>query len=108
MYIIHTVFLCVGLRKKLEAAAKQKDCQLIGEWLRSIINHLYWCIVSTDPGETDMVGAKWLSLENHIHNVHSGHSDIFPSCLHDDLSGQNTRKKWFRRRKVFLMRRIQS
>ena len=34
----------VGLRKELEAAAKQKDCNIIGNWQRSIINHLYWCV----------------------------------------------------------------
>ena len=30
----------VGLRKKLEKLAIQKGCELVGEWQKSIINHL--------------------------------------------------------------------
>ena len=35
------IFTDSGFRKKLEAAAKKKDCSLIREWQRSIINYLY-------------------------------------------------------------------
>ena len=33
-----------------------------------MINHMYWCVVSTPNGDGDMMVSKWLSLENHIHN----------------------------------------
>ena len=89
----------IGLRKKLEALAKQKDCQLIGKWVKSITNHLYWCVASTHSGDGDVIKAKWLSLDNHIHNVHSGHSQLFPQCAHGDLHGSDRNKKWFKRRK---------
>ena len=36
--------LHLGFRKKLEALAKQKECELVGQWQRSIINHMYWCV----------------------------------------------------------------
>ena len=36
-YVIHII---TGVRKKLEAAAKAKDCRIIGHWQRSIINHM--------------------------------------------------------------------
>ena len=43
--------ILLGFRKKVLALAKQKDCQLVGEWERSLVNHLYWCVVSTADGD---------------------------------------------------------
>ena len=57
-----------GLRKKMEKLAKEKDCELIGEWRKSVINRLYWSAVSTPSGDGEEIKAKWLSLDNHIHN----------------------------------------
>ena len=94
----HNTLFTAGFRKKLEAAAKQKDCGIIGNWQRSIINHLYWCVASTMDGDTDTILAKWLSLDNHVHNKHT-HSDIkFPMCVHGSLTGNERKKKWFKRR----------
>ena len=53
----------LGFRKKVKALAKQKDCELVGKWEKSMINHMYWCVVSTPNGDGDMMVAKWLSLE---------------------------------------------
>ena len=89
-----------GLRKKLEALAKQSDCEIVGKWQKSIINHVYWCIASTLNENPEEIKAKWLSLDNHIHNVHSGHSKIFPRCAHGLLRRRNRRKKWFKKRKL--------
>ena len=36
-----------ALRKKLDAATKEKDFELVGEWKKSVINHIYWSAVST-------------------------------------------------------------
>ena len=52
----------------MEILAKE-DCGLIGEWMKSIINHLYWSAVSTQSGDGELIKAKWLSLDNHIHNT---------------------------------------
>ena len=90
----------VGFRKKLEALAKQKDCELVGQWQRIIINHMYWCVASTPDGSGELVKAKWLSLEHHIHNIHTRHSTLFPMCAHGELG--LGRKKWFRRRKICI------
>ena len=106
IYIAHAkiiIYTYAGFRKKLQAVAKQKDCELIGKWERSIINHLYWCVASTPDGNWETTIAKWLSLENHVHNVHSGHSHLFPKCSHEDLDGQDRRKKWFKTRKFFML-----
>ena len=53
-------------------------------------------ISSKPPGDGDMIKAKWLSLENHIHNKHSGHGDKFPKCAHARLTGK---RKWFKKSK---------
>ena len=72
----------VCLHKKLEALSKTKGCELLNEWQRSIISHLYWCVASSSIGNTSLIKAKWLSLENHLHNVHEGYSTEFPNCAH--------------------------
>ena len=71
-----------GLKKKLVALSKERDCGLVGEWIRSIINHLYWCASSTPDGNGDIIEAKWLSVLNHIRNRHTRHGKLFPKCLH--------------------------
>ena len=72
----------------------QKDCELVGKWERSIINRMYWCIASTPDGNEEVVKAKWLSLDNNVHNTHSGHSDLFPVCAHGELQGHDRSKTW--------------
>ena len=93
------IHIPAGLRKKIEVLAKQKQCELVAKWHKSIVNHLYWCVASTTDGNGDTVKAKWLSLENHIHNKHTGHgSQLFPKCAHRRLCGRERKKKWFKRR----------
>ena len=93
------VMVTTGFRKKLEAAAKQKECKIIGNWQKSIINHLYWCVASTNDGDEETILAKWLSLDNHVHNKHTHSDKKFPKCTHGDLTSSDRNKKWFNRRK---------
>jgi hypothetical protein len=74
---------------------KLKDCEIIGEWSQSIINHLYWSVASTNEDDTDVMIEKWLSLANHIHNVHKGHGKRYKNCAHEQLK----KRKWFKYRK---------
>ena len=55
----HLIWL-TGFLKKVEAAAKQKGCKIIGNWQRSIIiiNYFYWCVSSTPDGNTETILAK--------------------------------------------------
>ena len=53
-------------------------------------------MASTTPYNPDVVLAKWLSLDNHVHNVHVGHGSKYPVCSHGRLSPA---RKWFKRRK---------
>lgn len=85
-----------GLKKKILAASKLKECKDISRWNKSLTNHLYWVAASTPDGDGDVMWAKWESVENHIHNVHEGHSDVFPTCAHETLDGDQRQKKWIK------------
>ena len=74
--------------------AQQKGCEILGEWLRSMLNHLYWCPLSTKDGDREVILEKWLSLINHLHNKHSGHGKKYKKCPHGRL--QN--RKWLKYR----------
>ena len=79
MYVINTVsiyinpnnsLLLIALCKKIDALEKDKECELVGKWKKSVINHLYWSAVSAPNGDGEMILTKWISLDNHIHNKH--------------------------------------
>eukprot|EP00105_Crassostrea_gigas_P037323 XP_019921471.1 PREDICTED: uncharacterized protein LOC105325318 [Crassostrea gigas] len=72
----------------LETVGKKKKCELVGDWARSVSNHLYWCASSSD-GDGELVSEKWLSVLNHITNVHEGHGQRFPKCLHGELEDRD-------------------
>ena len=55
--------------KKLASASKLKDCEDIHPCIQSIINYLNWCAVSTEPGQGELIIAKWTSVVNHVINM---------------------------------------
>ena len=76
----------------------------MGEWTKSIINHLYWCAASVtnddyapddasdddddDDDNGDKILQHWKSLMDHLCNIHD-------NCYHDELSTLDARrKKW--------------
>ncbi|KAJ8043860.1 hypothetical protein HOLleu_11148 [Holothuria leucospilota] len=56
---------------------------------------MYWVAASTPDGNGDMF-AKWLSVANHIQNVHDHDSQLFPKCLHGPLDEPERKKKWLK------------
>ena len=71
-----------GHGKKLDKLVTQKDCGIVKDWKKSIINHMYWCASSTPVGEGAVMLAKWNSLPNYLLNKHTDHDDaLFPECL---------------------------
>ena len=82
-------FLIPAFRKKVAKLAKEKECEIIGEWIRSMINHFYWCAFSTKDGNGEVILEKWLSLINHIHNKHRGHGKVYKSVRMDIYETEN-------------------
>ncbi|KAG1661146.1 hypothetical protein GQR58_021581 [Nymphon striatum] len=80
-----------GLTKKLEMLARKPGCEPLREWITSISNHLHWCANTPDP---EVKLAQWLSIINHMHNIHEGHGDIFPKCTHAYMNDSHRKKKW--------------
>ncbi|XP_034079309.1 uncharacterized protein LOC117550853 [Gymnodraco acuticeps] len=83
-----------GFSKKLLAASNERECQVLRPWIKSVSNHMYWCAVSTPSGQGAQIVAKWESVVSHVQNVHTGHGDLFPSCIHGRLEGRESHKKW--------------
>jgi solute carrier family 8 (sodium/calcium exchanger) len=79
-----------GFKKKIDALSKNKDCEIVAQWSRSMINHLYWSVTSSN-GNTQEIKEKWLSLQRHIHDQHTGHGNIYMKCSHQKL-----KRKWFK------------
>ncbi|KAL3854388.1 hypothetical protein ACJMK2_013659 [Sinanodonta woodiana] len=85
-------YLAKGISKKLEAAAKKKDGELIRPWIKSTVNHAYWVATScADNGKLKV--AKWKSLMNHITDKHEDHSTIFCKCEHGPILEE---RQWLR------------
>ncbi|XP_077091352.1 uncharacterized protein LOC143742375 [Siphateles boraxobius] len=82
-----------GVSKKVEALAKMKDCDELKRWQQSLVNHLYWCAISSSSGEEAV--NKWTSFSNHVQNIHSHDNVLFPECLHPALDGSRP-KKWLK------------
>ena len=103
----HLTLICqftIGIAKKLDKLASQKDCGDIALWKQSIINHLYWSAASTTDGDGKVVVAKWTSVINHIQNQHSHDNELYPECQHPPLDDEGRRKKWLQpsRLKLFI------
>lgn len=78
--------------RKLHAISKKRLCDVVGEWSHSISNHLYWCAASSN-GNGDLISQKWLSILNNVVDVHEGHGDLYPRCLHGPLDDRDWLKQ---------------
>ena len=83
-----------GLKKKLTALSRLKQCEAITPWIRSITNHMYWVPASTPDGHEDTMWEKWKSITGHISNVHTQNGKYFKRCEHEPLEGKERKKKW--------------
>ena len=78
----------VGIYKKLVCAGRRKGCEKIALWAKSISNHLYWCAASSD-NNAELIVSKWLSITNHVADIHQGHEGKFPVCEHGDITEES-------------------
>lgn len=85
--------LCVlfptGFTKKVESLAKQRGCDVVRPWIRSMSNHMYWAAATSQSGAECV--AKWRSLGNHIQDLHDHEDPLFPKCLHEPST-----KEWLK------------
>jgi len=78
-----------NIKKKLTKAAKQKDCNDLNGWIKSIINHFWWCS-ATCKGDEEVMREKWLSILCHVSNIHDfPKNKHFKKCLHSDIVDRN-------------------
>lgn len=80
-----------NLKKQINLLGKKKSCKLILIWIKSIINHFYWSVMSTDIDNEELIEAKWMSILRHIQNLHNGHGKIYPTCSHSELTDLDER-----------------
>ena len=90
----------IGVKKKVDALAKQKDCGVVSDWSRSINNHVYWCASSTNDDERELRVSKWQSIK-HMQDIHEDHSALFPHCQHEPVGER--KKKWMKPSKFLVI-----
>ena len=73
-----------GLSKKIDALSKQKDCEDLSLWKKSICNHVYYCAASSANG--DAMVAKFKAVSAHVQNIHSHDDPLYPACDHEPLT----------------------
>ena len=95
--VILYAFSQLGLKKKLTAISKERECGDLGPWIQSISNHLYWTAASTPDGNGKVMLQKWQSVANHVINIHQHEGSLFPSCQHGPPQDGDRRKKWLKR-----------
>lgn len=59
------------MKKKLTALSKEKECELLTQWIRKI-----GCY--------------------HVQNIHEHDGDLYDGCPHGPLEGTARHKKWFK------------
>lgn len=83
--------------KKMLMKFKAKKYAELMPWVKSIINHFWWCC-ATCNGDANLLKEKWLSILYHIQNKHEWeNSKIYKKCCHPPLSKEEaSRKPWLK------------
>ncbi|KAK0138496.1 hypothetical protein N1851_024974 [Merluccius polli] len=82
-----------GVSKKLAAAAKRRECEGLGEWIPSIINHFWWS-AQTCGGDAEVLKEKWVSVIHHVTNRHDWPGNRhYHCCAHEPLDETSQRSK---------------
>ena len=83
-------------RKDVMARSKIREDKGLEEWLRSILNQLWWSS-RTSGGDADLLVEKWKSILYHACNIHEWPDDpeykITHKCDHASLYPHAQRKK---------------
>ena len=67
-------------------------------WKKAIINHLYY--VAAEAGDDDQRRergeAMWISISNHIQDIHEHEHELFQMCDHPHLPEDGRKRKWLK------------
>ena len=89
-----------AVKKKLAHLATASECGIVGEWTKSITNHLYLCSASVPNGDVeaddgyddgsndnhDGIVRCWRSPMDYLCSIHN-------NCYHSKLSSLEQRRK---------------
>lgn len=91
----HPWHVAKGLKKKMVAASKRKDCKDLARWIKSVSSHMWWSCC-TSKGDVKELLRRWMSLQYHVTGVHRWEDDgTEHKCFHKDLSAQKqSSKRW--------------
>lgn len=82
-----------GVLIKLSIEAKKKECGGLGEWIPSIVNHLWWR-AQTCEGNAEVLKEKWVSVIHHVTNRHNWPGNIhLHRCAHEPLDELSKKTK---------------
>ena len=59
-----------SIKKNLSSISKKKENEKLGQWIKAIVNHLWWCCASVN-GDVNILREKWLSILYHIRMPHT-------------------------------------
>ena len=51
--------------------SKEKDCEILSDWIKSCTNHLHWSATTTSSGDGDLILAKFNVFLSRILNKHA-------------------------------------
>ncbi|XP_064464382.1 uncharacterized protein LOC135375640 [Ornithodoros turicata] len=74
-----------SVKKKLTAISKSANCHSLERWIQATSNHLYWC-AKASGGDSRLTTDAWLSIQNHVVDIHSHHNGSYPRCLHGPIT----------------------
>lgn len=79
-------FCSTEIHKVLLKISKEKNGEVLTEWIKPCTNHLMWSATTTLSGNGNVIWAKFKSFLSHIINNHENHDDpLFDKCAHDEI-----------------------
>ena len=83
------------MKKKLVKISKKKEVRDLQPWIKSILNHFWWCCASCNE-DVDVLQDKWTSILYHIRNMRSESNSAYSSCAHVPLTDrEEVANTWF-------------
>ena len=62
--------LCKTIKLMLTTKAKEKECQELGHWIKSVTNHFWWSL-RTCEGNALVLKENWISQVHHVADKHN-------------------------------------